>query len=817
MSESTPDTDTNARPGRTCIGIHVHAEPQLLAATLASVRANTPPGYELLLLPDGPDVATRMALRGLHDVAQSATAERRGAAACFNRLATLSRAEVVVLIESGSLVARRWLEHLLAALAADARNGLAGPSTNRAWNEQCVFAGAGGSPGEIARTAQRAASQFGDERRVLEPLHSLADFCYAVRRDVLQALGAADEAYGLGPCWEMDYNIRAARAGFRALWACAAYVYRAPATVRRRGEEARRFEASKRRYQDKFCGARLRNEKTDYRPHCHGDACPNFAPAGVIEIRRAPPEVPVPETANAPHSRVAAAAPLAPVGAPRAAAHVSVREPLVSCILPTHDRRSFIPQAIRCFLRQDYPNLELVIVDDGSDPIADCIPASEHIRYLRLDRKLTIGAKRNLACSQARGELIVHWDDDDWYPPWRVSAQAQTLLGGPADLCGSSRVYYHDGSGERAWEYRYPNSGPRWVSGNTLAYRRRFWERQPFAEIQIGEDTRFVWGAVNHVLFDLADPRLCVASVHAGNTSRKVIRSNAWQVRASAEIHQLLGDDRYFYEPLPSGTTASGWPLVSCIMPTGNRRGFVLLALAAFRAQDYPRRELVVVDDGEDAVGDLMPADGAVRYVRLSRRATIGEKRNIACEAARGEVIAHWDDDDWYAADRLRYQIAPLLAGTADITGLDTAFVLDLQKAEFWTTEARLHQRMFVGNVHGGTLVYRKRLVTEGVRYPTVSLAEDAWLLRRALQNGQRLLRLGNPGVFVYMRHGRNAWRQFAPGRFLDPSEWRRVGRPPLFSAATLDAYRGAMIENALPHVRQDQMVDSAAEVEHVR
>src|SRR5262249_35755807 len=140
------------------------------------------------------------------------------------------------------------------------------------------------TPDDIARTAAEAASTFGSETRVLSPLHSLADFCYVVRRSVVKRVGAADEGYEIGPCWEMDYSIRAARAGFRAVWACASYVHRSPFTQRRRVQEARSFEASKQHYQDKFCGARLRGEKQIYRQHCRGDACPNFAPPELIQI-----------------------------------------------------------------------------------------------------------------------------------------------------------------------------------------------------------------------------------------------------------------------------------------------------------------------------------------------------------------------------------------------------------------------------------------------------------------------------------------------------------------------------------------------------
>ena len=53
----------------------------------------------------------------------------------------------------------------------------------------------------------------------------------------------------------------------------------------------------------------------------------------------------------------------------------TAEQPLVSCIMPTADRRRFVPLAIQNFLQQDYPNRELVILDDGQDSVADLAPA----------------------------------------------------------------------------------------------------------------------------------------------------------------------------------------------------------------------------------------------------------------------------------------------------------------------------------------------------------------------------------------------------------------------------------------------------------
>jgi glycosyltransferase involved in cell wall biosynthesis len=225
-------------------------------------------------------------------------------------------------------------------------------------------------------------------------------------------------------------------------------------------------------------------------------------------------------------------------------------------------------------------------------------------------------------------------------------------------------------------------------------------------------------------------------------------------------------------------------------MPTRDRRRFATLSLDAFAGQRWPNRELIVVDDGGDAIGDLATAPG-VRYLRLQHGATIGAKRNLACAEARGQIIVHWDDDDWYGPDRIAHQVAPILAGEADLTGLENRFILELPACSFWTMREELHRRMFVGDVHGGTLAFRRTLLDEGLRYPDASLAEDAALIRDALRAGKRLLRLSNPGLFVYVRHGGNAWR-FDVGRFLDPAGWRATEAPPELPRETLAKYVAA-------------------------
>ena len=782
------------------IGIPVRERLDLLDATLASLRRENP-GVPLVLLADGVDETTRQALArraGASGARLLSWASARGDAACFNRLAGLDDADAVLLLENGARVAPGWLQRLLHALQSAPAHGLVGPSTNRAWNEQQCGPGAPGDAPALARIAAQLQARHGDAVRPLAPLHSLGDFCFTVARRVIERIGAADEGYGAGPCWEMDYSVRAARAGFLDLWVPAAYVWRAPVTERRRRTEQQCFTASKQRYQDRFCGLRLRGQAQGYEDHCRGEDCPHFAPSELIVQRielPARPAAPAADTvAPAAHLPIVPAVLVAPVASVTLAVPIvparPAPAPLVSCIMPTADRRPYVAEAVAAFLAQDYGRRELIVLDDGHDPVADLMPADPRVRYQRIARGQSLGCKRNQACALAQGELIAHWDDDDWHAHWRLSLQVRALLEAGAELCGLDRLWFYEPQSRQAWQYRHPGGTPRWVAGGTLCYRRSLWERLRFPDVSVGEDTRFVRAAATARVLALPRDDFYVARVHAGNTSPKHTGGPHWHAVPAEPVERLIAQGRP-----PAGAAA---PLASCIMPTADRAPFVALALRRFAEQEHAPRELIVIDDGTRPVEALVAGQPGVRYQRLARQHSIGAKRNLACEMAQGEFIVQWDDDDWYGPQRLARQLAPLRSGAADITGLRCRWLACLDDGAFWQMSPALHRHMFTLDVHGGTLAWRRRLWSEGLRYPDTSLAEDAALLRAAVQRGARLQVLEDAGDFVYMRHGANAWR-FTAGQDVDPAQWSRGERPPHLTAPVLAGYREALAQLRRP------------------
>jgi glycosyltransferase involved in cell wall biosynthesis len=107
-----------------------------------------------------------------------------------------------------------------------------------------------------------------------------------------------------------------------------------------------------------------------------------------------------------------------------------MQPPLVSVCTPTFNRRPFIPAMLQCFAHQTYPRdlMEWIIIDDGTDPIEDLVSQHPCVKYFRLEEKISLGKKRNMMHDQARGDIIVYMDDDDYYPPERVSHAVATLL-----------------------------------------------------------------------------------------------------------------------------------------------------------------------------------------------------------------------------------------------------------------------------------------------------------------------------------------------------------------------------------------------------
>lgn len=129
---------------------------------------------------------------------------------------------------------------------------------------------------------------------------------------------------------------------------------------------------------------------------------------------------------------------------------------------------------------------------------------------------------------------------------------------------------------------------------------------------------------------------------------------------------------------------ANTLPLVSCILPTADRSHYIPMAIRLFLDQNYDGAELVIVDDGNRSVIDFIPEHPRIKYHFLSKKVSVGEKRNICCDLAQGRIILHWDDDDWFANWRISYQIAHLLNSGKQICGINRMYYANPKTYKAW-------------------------------------------------------------------------------------------------------------------------------------
>jgi glycosyltransferase involved in cell wall biosynthesis len=184
--------------------------------------------------------------------------------------------------------------------------------------------------------------------------------------------------------------------------------------------------------------------------------------------------------------------------------------------MPTYNRARYVPIAIRCFTQQTYPNVELVIVDDGEELLS--IPAVSGIRYIKLDQKTPTGKKRNIGAEAAYGEIIANLDDDDWSSPHRIQDEVQRLLKTGKAVTGyNASVLYDEATGGF---YKISGGPPYFASGSSQVYWRSWWEKHPYPECSFGEDSVFSRVARLADELAIADPgTMLVVRRHANNTS----------------------------------------------------------------------------------------------------------------------------------------------------------------------------------------------------------------------------------------------------------------------------------------------------------
>ena len=202
--------------------------------------------------------------------------------------------------------------------------------------------------------------------------------------------------------------------------------------------------------------------------------------------------------------------------------------PFVSIVTPTYNRRRFIPYLIQMVENQDYKKsrMEWIVLDDGQDKVKDLFEQVEkripNLRYIALDEKLTIGAKRNRLNEEAKGSIIVAMDDDDYYPPCRVSAVVNAFKQKPntgVELAGASEIYMYYSDIQTI--YKLGPYHDKHATNGTMAWRASYAKAHRYDETVTHSEERSFLEDYKHPMIQLDPFKVMLVMSHSENTFDK--------------------------------------------------------------------------------------------------------------------------------------------------------------------------------------------------------------------------------------------------------------------------------------------------------
>ncbi len=212
--------------------------------------------------------------------------------------------------------------------------------------------------------------------------------------------------------------------------------------------------------------------------------------------------------------------------------------PKVTIITGTWNREAFLPAIHACARAQTYDNLEWIVLDDSDVPSQELQNCSwDKLKYIYSKDRVTLGEKRNQMIAQASGEIIVNFDDDDYYGPDYVANRVKAITESGCELSIMSGFFvyqlntghfgYYKTRVKKGPAYQFGQRGTQMVDlaklniplihlcfGWSFVYTKALWEKVKFSDITMFEDREFTRQALLHTKINFYESR-SIDAIHA--------------------------------------------------------------------------------------------------------------------------------------------------------------------------------------------------------------------------------------------------------------------------------------------------------------
>jgi hypothetical protein len=189
--------------------------------------------------------------------------------------------------------------------------------------------------------------------------------------------------------------------------------------------------------------------------------------------------------------------------------------------------------------------MEWIIVDDGTDKIGDLVKDIPFVKYIALEERMLLGKKRNFMHQQCTftedSAIVVYIDDDDYYPPERVSHAVDKLVHSKVECAGSSELYLWFNDLEKM--YKVGPYAQNHATAGTFAFKRSLLKTCSYEEDAILSEEKHFLKDYTIPMVQLDSKKTILVVCHSQNTfdKHRVIQNESkYCVESSLTIKHFI-------------------------------------------------------------------------------------------------------------------------------------------------------------------------------------------------------------------------------------------------------------------------------------
>lgn len=392
------------------------------------------------------------------------------------------------------------------------------------------------------------------------------------------------------------------------------------------------------------------------------------------------------------------------------------RSPTVSICTVTYNRQKFLPLLQNCIASQTYPHtlLDWVIVDDSDNDEPAFKPDPTlgiRSKLIKLPQKVALGKKRNLSHDYCMGEIIVYMDDDDYYPPQRVSHAVERLLGSNALIAGSSRLPIFFIPEMELW--LAGPYGDNHATAGTFAFKRalirqaHYDETKTFAEeksflknyklpmtqldpsqtiICIGHDRNTF--EKRNLISKGSNPRFRRIQDDALTNDTKGVRSLLAPYLSLLDIHYPTQQTSHYNSPKPANPPESKLSVTLLTFTHGDLEP-LLNTYKDILNQIYPRRlmEWIIIDHNNrsSSLAQLGASSGLkIHHLMTEEKAKAEKVHELIARFCTGDIIVVMSPHCHYPPERVQHAAHQIASTNQPIAGCRHLPLFIIPTQELW-------------------------------------------------------------------------------------------------------------------------------------